>query len=390
LFDRRLAWHVSYRAASDAVYDVVVDASTGAILHRSNQVKFAARGDALVWDQFYGAAQGGAAATVNLQTPGWLPDGATTLSGPNVHAFSDVNDDDHAQASEEVPRLGDGTFDYPLVYTPSTGAGRALIPCTWLTGSATTWQANRAQTTVESFYLANRFHDHLAAAPIGFDAASGAFQGGDPLLLNTDDGAATGPDGNHVNNANMSTPWDGESPTMQMYLWRGSGFREVNGGDDAPILYHEYTHGLTNRLVHDSSGAGALNSAQAGAMGEAWSDWYAMDYVVDEFPSQDTAAPGEVDMGAYTDATRNSIRTQPMDCPVGAAAAKCPGAGSAGSGGYTYGDFGRIAGGPEVARGWRDLGRDAVGHPFGGRVGGGGGAGDGRAAAVAAGAVVPG
>ena len=37
-------------------------------------------------------------------------------------------------------------------------------------------------------------------------------------------------------------------------------------------------------------------------MGEGWSDWYAKDYLVDEFPGLDTLAPGDVHMGVYTDA----------------------------------------------------------------------------------------
>ena len=76
-----------------------------------------------------------------------------------------------------------------------------------------------------------------------------AFQGADALQLNTLDGAAPGgPDADHVNNANMFTPPDGPSPVMQMYLWR-SPFRNISSGSDAAILYHEYTHGLSNRLV---------------------------------------------------------------------------------------------------------------------------------------------
>jgi hypothetical protein len=142
----------------------------------------------------------------------------------------------------------------------------------------------------------------------------------------------------------MFTPPDGSSPQMQMYLWgRNSKLRDVNGGDDAAILYHEYTHGLSNRLVKDADGAGALNSAQAGAMGEGWSDWYAKDFLVaNGFSPADTGASGEVVMGAYTDVTPNTIRTQPVDCAVGASVGVCPGAGTAGSGGYTYGDFGKI------------------------------------------------
>ena len=54
----------------------------------------------------------------------------------------------------------------------------------------------------------------------------------------------------------------------------------MNGGDDASILYHEYTHGLSSRLIHDAAGAGALNPRRPGAMGEGWSDWYAKDFLV--------------------------------------------------------------------------------------------------------------
>ena len=41
------------------------------------------------------------------------------------------------------------------------------------------------------------------------------------------------------------------------------------------------------------------------------------------------------------------LRFQPVDCPVGASA-PCPGSPDAGPGGFTYGDFGDVAGAPEV------------------------------------------
>ena len=90
----------------------------------------------------------------------------------------------------------------------------------------------------------------------------------------------------------MTTLPDGAPPVMQMYLWRPPGHRTVNGGDDAAIVYHEYTHGLSNRLVTDAGGRGALNSPQAGAMGEGWSDWYAKDFLVSQFPALDTGRGG--------------------------------------------------------------------------------------------------
>ena len=54
------------------------------------------------------------------------------------------------------------------------------------------------------------------------------------------------------------------------------------------MVYHEYTHGLSNRLVVDANGNSTLGEVQAGSMGEAWSDWYAMDYLVGQGLFRDT------------------------------------------------------------------------------------------------------
>ena len=166
----------------------------------------------------------------------------------------------------------------------------------------------------------------------------------------------------------------------------------VNGGDDASILYHEYTHGLSNRLVTDAAGIGALNTAQAGAMGEGWGDWYAKDFIVNQFPQLDTAAPAEVDMGDYIDLIPHSIRRQALDCPVtGATALQCPpGFGNTGSGGFTYSDFGKVNGLPEVhgdGEIWAQTLWDLRACDRVGQCAAADHAGD---AAVAAGAVVPG
>ncbi|MDX6732206.1 MAG: extracellular elastinolytic metalloproteinase [Baekduia sp.] len=355
----RLAWHLTYQASSTRWYDAVVDAATGRVLYRANLVKQVA--NASVYTNYPGAANGGTQATVDLEALGYLPAGATTLSGPNVHAWSDVNDDNAATPTEEV-----APGPYPAVTDGSRANGACDVThlCTWnhtVTGS---WTTNRAQNVTQTFWYANNFHDHLASGPIGFTAASGNFEGADALQLNALDGAQKGagggPDADHINNANMATPPDGLSPKMQMYLFAhtaatsGANFRDVNGGDDAAVLYHEYTHGLSSRLVTNDDGSQALNSAQSGAMGEGWSDWYAQDYLVRTGLQSDAAGTdGEIDMGRYLDALPHSIRHQALDCAVGSAnATACPGtAGSPGvpTGGYTFGDFGRISGGgPEV------------------------------------------
>jgi extracellular elastinolytic metalloproteinase len=351
----RLAWHLTYDAAPDAWYDAVVDATTGRVLRRANLVKSIA---GRVFDNYPGAPLGGTQHDVLLDP--YLAPGATTLIGPFAHAWTDLNDTS-ASPTVEAPDAGEEVAPGPYAFDPFTpaenpnGACDATHLCSWNHLVANSWQTNRRQNAVQAFWYANRFHDHLAATPINFTAASGNFEGTDRLIVETDDGANTSaglPDVNHVANADIATPPDGQSPRMQMFLFRSTAdarFRDANGGDDASVVYHEYTHGLSNRLVTDADGAGALNSAQSAAMGEAWSDWYAKDFLANDGFQVDTAAPGEVDMGAYLDATPHQIRTQALDCPVGAPAAACPGTRTAGSGGYTYGDFGRIApGGPEV------------------------------------------
>ena len=150
------------------------------------------------------------------------------------------------------------------------------------------------------------------------------------------------PDDDHVDNANMNTPPDGVPPRMQMYLFlQDSLFIAGNSGDSSDVVFHEYTHGLSNRLVVDADGNSTLGDVQAGSMGEAWSDWYAMDYLINEGLEKDTSTIGDVRVGKYLTAG-GTIRSEPLDCTVGAPATACPGTAAAGPGGYTYGDFGRI------------------------------------------------
>ena len=81
------------------------------------------------------------------------------------------------------------------------------------------------------------------------------------------------PGAHHANNANMLVLPAGSAPgaLMQMYLWDPTrdpdldeqpNYRPVHGGDDPSLVFHEYAHGLTNRLVTDGSG---LRRAERGA-----------------------------------------------------------------------------------------------------------------------------
>ncbi|HZV75967.1 MAG TPA: M36 family metallopeptidase [Conexibacter sp.] len=342
----RLAWRLTVAGQGPYLYDEVVDARTGQVLVRHSLTDFAS--SAHVFFYHPGAAAGGTATQVDLAP--WLTS-ATTLSGTNAHAYADPNDNGNGTdgAPVEVPPSSGTDWEYPQTLV-SPGSGQSCSPfgggiCTWDGTTTRSELTNRDQVTTQVFYDVNTFHDWLKQAPIGFDDASGNFEVGgrgasDPLHAETDDSIlGANP---QVNNANMSTPPDGQSPTMQMYLFDAP-FPAVNGGDDASIVFHEYTHGLSNRLIGNGSG---LDAAQSGAMGEAWSDWYAMDYLVAHGFATDTGADGEVVVGAYaTGDPLHGIRNQALDCSVGSSSPNCGGSANAGhAGGFTYADLGRVGG----------------------------------------------
>lgn len=362
----RLAWQTLTNVSAWERDLSVIDAATGDVLWRSNLVDAADQtGAGLAWDYFPGSKVAGDGGTQHAVT--FPVAGSGKLSGNNAHVYLDTKDDNRAGAGDEVSSMSGLDWSYPLVYRNTTDANQNCSPahpCTWDRTLAKSWRQNAEQNAVQVYYYLNAFHDYLKKAPIGFTEAAGNFQlnntsgngrGGDPVNGQVLDGASTNyglPDPYHYNNANMYTPPDGKRPTMQMYLFRkdgrSPGWPSANAGDDASVVYHEYTHGLSSRLVTYPSGIQALNVGQSSAMGEAWSDWYAMDELVAQgWVPDNPAQPGDVVVGKWITGGEG-IRFQALDCPVGAAASRCPKAYGAGPGGFTYADYARVAGGPEV------------------------------------------
>jgi extracellular elastinolytic metalloproteinase len=381
----RLAWQTNVNAEQDSFVHVI-DAQTGRVLYRRSLVNYANPGHASVWEFYPFSPLGGTQQDVDLTAAGWLPAGSTTLTSNNSHVYTDVNANNIADPSEEVSPAADGSYSFPFtVFTsppnPASNNCSAQYVCSWRSQfpqGSFSWQTNRSQNATQVFYYVNKYHDHLLAAPIGFTEAAGNFQhvnstgqglGNDEIRTEPLDGANTLccvsgqpvglPNSTHVNNANFFTPPDGLKPRMQMFLFHYSQntadpFVASNGGDEADVVYHEFTHGLSNRLVIDADGNSTLGGGQAGAMGEAWSDWYAFDFLNDEGFAPDTVADGDLRVGDYVGHGLDLIRTQPLDCPVGSVSPKCQGGTkpgrTAGPGGYTYGDYGHIRAGsvPEV------------------------------------------
>jgi len=143
----------------------------------------------------------------------WLAEDATMTMGNNVTAYVDAiapqgltNGDYMAEVTSA------GTFDYQ--YNDS---------------EAEYSMNNRKAAIVNLFYMNNYLHDDYYGH--GFDEVSFNAQEsnygrggveGDALNVEVQDNSG-------FNNANMSTPADGRSPRMQMYLWETT--QSVNGTD---------------------------------------------------------------------------------------------------------------------------------------------------------------
>ncbi len=133
----------------------------------------------------------------------WLADDATMTKGNNVFAYVDVVS---PQGFSNGDFTAETTSSYTFDYMYSIAEAE--------------YSVNNRKAAIVNLFLVNNFlhddyYDH------GFDEASGNAQEsnygrggeeGDSLNLEVQDNSG-------FNNANMSTPADGSSPRMQMYLW---------------------------------------------------------------------------------------------------------------------------------------------------------------------------
>ncbi len=145
--------------------------------------------------------------------------------------------------------------------------------CSWNSAVAFSWDTNREQAGTQLFYFVNNFHDHLRDAPgSGSAPAPGTSRGRTAVLAQVDDGAdGSGgrPDCDHSQQRQHGRAAATEIPpgcrctSVGRLLGGIRRVRDVNGADDAHIVYHEYTHGLSNRLVTDVDRASARSMALA-------------------------------------------------------------------------------------------------------------------------------
>ncbi len=197
-------------------------------------------------------------ATLTLVSPnGWIPDGGSTTSGNNVDAYLD------ADGTPNTPDVGGRPVSGARVFDFAIAVDGANMP----TGAPSTYSM---ASVTQGFYLANLYHDRLWT--LGFDEPAGNFQsdnfgrgglGADYVRMEMQDAGGT-------NNANFATPADGSLPRCQMYRFTAT-TPDRDGGLDADIVYHELTHGTSNRC-HELT----LSGTQADSMGEGWGDFFAI------------------------------------------------------------------------------------------------------------------
>ena len=232
----------------------------------------------------------------------WLPPNATTTDGNNCIAYADLKSPDGFGPGDVM-----GKVTSPRTFNRAYNHNKAASDST-----------NLQNSLVGMFFHVNWLHDRWYEA--GFDEASGNAQkenfgrggiGGDPIL-------AEGNDFSGTDNANMSTPADGDSPIMQMFEFKGvSPKPSRTSNHEALITFHEMGHYITNRLIGNANG---LTNTQGRAMGEGWGDFFA---VCMTSQATDDFAKGVFAAGGWTDLTSNfnnnyyfSIRRYPYSADM--------------------------------------------------------------------------
>ena len=261
----QLAWRTDTTAAPGEQVVSVIDATTGDVLWRAD-LAHDATGTGSAWGYFPSSKVPNGGGT---QQPVTFPvNNGNKLLGNNAHVFLDAGPDHHADPKDEVAAGSGLDWSSPAILDTTTGTQNCAPahPCSWDYRDANSWRQNLRQSATQAYYFVNTFHDHLLAAPIGFTEAAGNFQtnnpsgkgkGHDAVQVHAFFGANSGggvPIPQFTNNASMSTPPDGRAPTLVLLLFRrdrfSPGFPSANPGDDASIVYHEYTHGLSGQARH--------------------------------------------------------------------------------------------------------------------------------------------
>jgi Fungalysin metallopeptidase (M36)/Fungalysin/Thermolysin Propeptide Motif len=317
-------------------YDVAVEAATGAIIEKKPTSFFQSAPQGLIFDK--GSPQPNPMPGVRLNAPPpFVEREAVPLSGDLVASpMGWILNSETAGFNAIVSENLLGQTFLPNPRPTQTVNGSFFFPLS-LGPTAPNPLAFPDAANVNLFYWVNRAHDLFYAS--GFDEAAGNFQsdnygrgglGGDAMLAYTHYGSAA-PASPALNNAFFTTRStnDGAASMIAMFATvSGPGGFFSDGAYASEVIVHEYTHGVSLRLLPDGYG-----SFQTGAMGEAWSDFFSLDFTVPDGSPTDGSYP----VGEYWNQSWGTgIRTRPYstDPKINP---------------LTYADLGHVTfGGPEV------------------------------------------
>jgi Zn-dependent metalloprotease len=285
--ESRLAWHVYADVGPEQWYEMLVDANTGELLLRHNLYLDQAQGTVYTEDPGAGPRSlvSFVGDTVINTSAGWMGT-STVTTGNNVEAYLDTD-------ANNAPDNNNGSG-------LSTGhASAANQNFTFPFSTAVDPRTQQAAVVTNLFYFNNIMHDFSYG--LGFTESARNFQtnnfgrggtGNDSVRAEAQDGSGT-------NNANFATPPDGQRPRMQQYLFTAPN-PDRDSSVDSDVVFHEYGHGISNRLI--GNGSTALSGTQSGAMGEGWSDYWATtlnnDGVMGEYVTNNTTSG--IRRAAYT------------------------------------------------------------------------------------------
>ncbi len=292
----RLAYRIFFEADRASYYEILVDAENGALLFRHNLYVFqtaAGFGKGNVFLKSPGMAdQRSFRQLVNFGA-GWLPDASRTVTiGNNVDAFLDADGDDYPDAYSADPNLlGARAYSPSQVFDFAYGDG--------ILG----WNPREypAAAVTNLFYFVNVAHDYFY--DLGFTEAAGNFQtnnfgkGGkenDPVRAEAQSGWL-------IDNAEFAPLPDGYASSLIAGVFTRDTNEltdDLDSDYDGTVMLHEYTHGVSSRLVGSGTSVSCLDGLQSAAMGEGWSDYFAASYFNDPVT------------GAYILQDPNGIRRQ--------------------------------------------------------------------------------
>jgi extracellular elastinolytic metalloproteinase len=243
----RLAWDVTLTFPSGgSAYEVIVDAEDGSVLYSKQLVQYASpRGNVYALDprrprdhvdfpRPWSAYDLGVPQGLPEQPPAWVA--ADRSEGETAIAFFD----------ETHLAIEGSSVDGVVSFEPADPLGQE-------------------QQVLNAFYGACQMHD--VTYLLGFREADGSFQRG---------ARAAGLADHRIKIGVAKGRVDGTA-----HWWRGKlsfGPKEETGRHsalDMTVVFHEYMHGVTSRLVGGHLTPAPFQDAQSGGMSEGWGDYVA-------------------------------------------------------------------------------------------------------------------